>query len=90
MKVTTTVPADFQIRTLTDEQRPRILELVERLKNWEKDPHIRNRSRKLPKLDVYAITASNGMTIFFRKSEDEIQVVDIASKETIEMFANEE
>jgi hypothetical protein len=47
-------------------------------------------SHLLPYKDVYVLTTSDGMRIFFHKGTDTITVLDLARKATIDQFGEME
>lgn len=89
MKIIQTQPVEIALRTLGDEDRRQLDAWFDHLKNWKKDPTIRRLSKKLPSADnVYALETSSDFWIFFRLEQDEIVLLDIASKATIATFAH--
>ena len=82
--------AEIPHRTLRDENRKSVDAWLDRLKNWNHDSKIRKLSDKLPGMDVYVLRATDGFRIFFRKDEESITILDIATKETIDLFAGME
>jgi hypothetical protein len=84
-------PVDIALRTLRPEELSRVHSWFDHLKNWDNDAQVRRISHQLPGFkDVYVLTPSKGLRIFFQKDSDGITVLDIASKETIDQFAGVE
>jgi mRNA-degrading endonuclease RelE of RelBE toxin-antitoxin system len=87
MKVIQTQPVEIALRTLDEEDRRKIEPWFERLKNWEKDPSVRERSQKLASTDgVYVLRTNSEYRIFFKLEQDRILILDIATKSTIQKF----
>jgi hypothetical protein len=87
MNVIQTQPVEIALRTLDEEDRRKVEAWFERLKNWEKDASVRERSQKLPSADgVYVLKTTGRFVIFFRLEQDRIVLLDIATKRTIQMF----
>ena len=51
MKVIQTPPVEIALRTLGGEDQQRLGAWCDHLKNWEKDPFVRERSQELPSND---------------------------------------
>ena len=90
MKLVITTPVMIALRTLSDEERGRAQALFDTLANWNHDAHVREASRRIIYKDVYVLQASDGMRIFFRKEADQITILDIARKQTVDQFAEAE
>jgi hypothetical protein len=90
MNVLTKRPVEIALRTLKDDERQTIHAWFDQLKNWDNDPHVRGISRQLPYKDVFVLTTSDGMRIFFNKGENTITILDLATKATIDQFADAE
>jgi hypothetical protein len=90
MKLVTTDSVDFALRTLTSAKARRIRKWFDQLKNWDNDANIRKLSHSLPYKDVFVLSTTDGMQIFFRKEADTIKILDIATQETIDQFAETE
>lgn len=85
MNVIQTPPVEIALRTLSLDDQRCVLAWIDHLANWESDPFVRERSVKLPSSDnVYVLkTSARGLRIFFRLEEDQIEILDIASKAAI-------
>jgi len=90
VELVTNRPVDIALRTLRAEELRHVHSWFDHLKNWDDDDHVRKLSHKLPHKDVYVLTTSDDIVIFFRKGTDTITVLDIARKETIDQFAGTE
>ena len=90
MELRTNLSVDISLQMSKEENRPRIQAWFERLKNWDNDAAIRKLSDRLPGMDVYVLRATDGFRIFFKKDSDTITILDIATKETIDLFASVE
>lgn len=78
--------AEIALRTLGDEDRRRVHVWLGYLKNWEEDKDVRSRSRKLdvPDLeDVYVLTTSSDLRLFFILRPSQIEVIDIARRDAL-------
>jgi hypothetical protein len=85
MKVIQTAPVQIALRTLGDEDRRRVWAWFDHLGNWENDSFVREHSRKLSSAtDVYVLKPSeDDFRIFFRLKDDQIEILDIATKAAI-------
>jgi len=90
MELRTNQSVDIALRTLRPEELRRVHAWFGHLKNWDNDAHVQKISHRLPNEDVFVLTASDGIRIFFQKDADSITVLDIARKETIDQFAEAE
>jgi mRNA-degrading endonuclease RelE of RelBE toxin-antitoxin system len=90
MEIAYTDSVKIALRTLSTEERSRLQGLFVALGNWDNDPHIQKMSRRLPYKDVYVLRATDGTRVFFNKGTDRITILDIAKKETVDQFADEE
>ncbi len=90
VKLVITTPVMIALRTLSDEERRRAQALFDTLANWNHDAHVREASRRIIYKDVYVLQASDGMRIFFKKDPDQITILDIARKQTVDQFAEAE
>jgi mRNA-degrading endonuclease RelE of RelBE toxin-antitoxin system len=90
MKLVITTPVMIALRTVSDEERRRAQALLDTLANWNHDAHVRDASRRIIHKDVYVLQASDGMRIFFKKDPDQITILDIARKQTVDQFAEAE
>ena len=81
MNVIQTPPVEIAVRTLSEEDRLKVWAWFDHLANWENDSFVREHSEKLPsRSNVYVLKTSNdGLRIFFRLDEDQIEILDIAS-----------
>jgi hypothetical protein len=82
--------ADWQLRTLEDEDRVEVNAWCYRLSHWEDDPDVRSRSRLLnvPGYGEIRFLATNtDYRLFFILHADRIEVIDIAHKDTLQKFA---
>ena len=86
MEVVVNHAADIAMRSLGDEDRRKVSAWFDYLRNWENDPFVRSKSRKL-KLpepeNVYVLRTSTDIRLFFTLSEDRIEVIDIARRESL-------
>jgi hypothetical protein len=84
MNVVQSPPVQIAIRTLSEEDRRRIWAWFDHLRNWENDSFVREHSEKLPSsTNVYVLKTTNDVRIFFRLEDDQIEILDIATKATI-------
>jgi len=90
MQLQITDPAKIALRTLSARERDRVQGLFAALANWNNDPHIRKMSSPLIYKDIYVLSATDGTRIFFNKGADKIEILDIASKKTVDQFADTE
>jgi hypothetical protein len=87
MKVVLTHPVEIGLRTLSDEDRLNVMAWLDHLKDWETDEVVRERSYKLfPDEDAYVLHAGPRHRVFFRLQQDQIEVLDLATKETLLKF----
>jgi hypothetical protein len=87
MNVILTQPVEFALRTLGEEDRRRVTAWFDHLKNWENDSFVRARSHKLELPgNVYVLQTSTDFRIFFTFAKDEIVVLDVASRATLQSF----
>ena len=90
MKVELTHAAEIALRTLADDDRRRVLAWCDHLRNWEHDETIRGRARRLNVpgyADVYVLTTTTDLRIFFTVEADRIEVTDIAFQESLRAVA---
>jgi len=87
MKLDTTVAVDIALRMLRPARRRQVKAWIKRLTNWDNDEHVRRISHKLRGKDVHLLAADDGFRIFFSKEADTIKILDIATKETLALFA---
>jgi hypothetical protein len=68
------------IRTLSEEERHRVLGLFDHLANWENDPHLREISKPSIYKDCFALNTSDDIRIFFKLDleKKEITILDIS------------
>ena len=79
--------AEIALRTLGDEDRRKVFAWFDYLRNWESDPFVRDRSRRLNGTgaeDLRVLRTSTDLRVFFVLRPDQIEVVDIARRETLE------
>jgi hypothetical protein len=91
MQVELTHAAEIALRTLGDDDRRHVHAWCDRLRDWEHDEAIRSRARRLdvPGLaDVYVLTTTTDLRIFFTVGVDRIEVTDIAFQESLQAFAH--
>ncbi len=87
MNVTITDPVQISLHSMNDETRRRVTAWFEYLKNWETDDFLRKNSRKLPRQgNVYLLDTFTEFLIFFSVEDKEISILDVARRETLEMF----
>ena len=87
MNVVLTQPVEIALRTLGPEERRQVSAWLDHLKNWENDPFVREHSHKLESAEgVYVLRTSSDFRIFFELHEDQIVVLDIATKATLMKF----
>ena len=87
MNVVLTYPVEIGLRSLTEDDRKRVTAWFPRLEKWKTDDFIRNYSHKLDGDDnVYMLKASPVYRIFFQVDEDRIEVLDIATRDTLLLF----
>jgi len=87
MELETAPAVNISLLTLRPAQLRRVKAWFKRLTNWDNDEHVRNISRKLLNKDVYLLAADDGFRIFFSKGTDTIKILDITTKETLDVFA---
>ncbi len=78
------------LRTMKADERRDVLAWFDHLKNWEQDPYVRKKAVQLPDTDVQLLTTSEGIHIFFEKDDSTITILDLATKATIDQFADVE
>jgi hypothetical protein len=87
MNVVQTPPVEIALRTLSEEDRRKVVVWLNYLANWETDSFIRQRAQKLPSSDnVYVLKTSNDLSIFFRLEPKRIVVLDLATEATLSTF----
>jgi hypothetical protein len=87
MNVVLTQPVEIALRTLGEEDYRKVSAWLDHLKNWENDRFVRERSHKLASADgVYVLQTSTDFRIFFTLQQDQIVILDIATKATIKSF----
>jgi hypothetical protein len=85
-EVITTPLVDVALRTLDNENRRRVRDWFHRLANWDGDEFVRKHSHSLDSLPgVYVVRASTDLRIFFKIQGNTLTVVDIATKQSIEL-----
>jgi hypothetical protein len=91
MKVVLTPPVEFALRTMDEDDRLRVQAWIDHLANWETDAIVREHARELDLTSgeegVYVLQASIEFVVFFKLYQDRIEVLDIASTETIRKSA---
>jgi mRNA-degrading endonuclease RelE of RelBE toxin-antitoxin system len=90
MEIVLTDSAKIAFRTLSAREQDRVQGLLAALKNWDHDPHIQKVSQPLIYKDVYVLKATDGMRIFYNKGAEQILILDIAKKKTVDQFADAE
>jgi hypothetical protein len=87
MKVILTQPVEIALQTLREDDRQRVIAWFDRMKNWENDAVVRNRSQKLNSgEDVFVLKTNTDLRIFFRLEKSRIVALDIARKATLASF----
>lgn len=87
MKLVLNHPAEIALSTLGDEDRRKVSAWFDYLRNWESDPFVRSRSRKLDANgaeNAYVLRTSTDLRVFFILHPDQIEVIDIARRESLE------
>jgi hypothetical protein len=88
MNVILTQPVVIALRTLSDNDRQTVSAWLDHLKNWECDPIVWKQSQELAATDgVNVLHAGTEYRIFFKLQPKQITVRDIATKETLNIFA---
>ncbi len=90
MRVVISQAAKVGLSTLSPREQLRVQGLFSALENWDNDPHIQNIAHPLTYRDTYYVSTSGGIRIFFNKHSNRIFVLDIASKKTVDQFADAE
>ena len=88
MNVIVSDAAEIALRTLGDEDRRKVFAWFGYLRNWESDPFVQSRSRKVQTTgaeDLRVLRTSTDLRIFFVLHPQQIEVVDIARRETLEI-----
>jgi hypothetical protein len=85
MNLVVSPSAEIALRTLGDEDRRKIFAWFGYLRNWENDPFVQSKSRKLDVAgeDVYLLKTSTDIRIFFTIRVDGIEVIDIARRDSL-------
>jgi hypothetical protein len=84
VNVLQTLPVEIALRTLGLQDRQELLAWFDHLKNWEHDSFLRNCAKQVNSSDnVYVLKAGDDFRIFFRLEQDQIVVLDLATKATI-------
>ncbi len=84
MKVLQTPPVEIALRTLGPQDRQEVLAWFDNLRNWESDSWLRSRAKQVnPSDNVYVLKTGGEFRIFFRLEQDQIVVLDLATKATI-------
>jgi hypothetical protein len=87
MKVVLTQAVEIALRTLTGDDLKAARHWIRRLEKWGSDPAIARNSHELATPDnVYLLEASPEIRLFYSVGEDEINVLDVASRDTLQMF----
>lgn len=77
-------PVKFALRTLTQMERNQVLAWFDHLKNWDDDATARKASKKLDYPgNVFVLQTSPTLRMFFSLEGDAIEVLDLATKDTI-------
>lgn len=90
MKVIKTGAVETALRTLSADERRKVLSWFSHLENWENDDHLRQQAKAMIYQDTYALTTSDDFRIFFTLSEtkQEIQILDLARPSRFEVAAS--
>ncbi len=87
MKAVRTSAADIALRSLTEDDRRRVIALLQQLDHWEVDAGLRRLARALPTSpNVFVLKTTTDLLIFFQVEDDRIEVLDIAARASIERF----
>jgi hypothetical protein len=81
--------ADWQLKTLEDDDRRQVNAWCDRLRHWEEDQDVRSRSRLLhvPGYgEIHFLTTNTDYRLFFILHSDRIEIIDIAHKDTLQRF----
>jgi hypothetical protein len=90
MNVILTQPVEIALRTLGDEDRQKVLAWFNHLKNWENDAFVRRQAQRLNASEnEYVLKATSDLRIFFQLERDQIVVLDITTKSTLQLFGHE-
>jgi mRNA-degrading endonuclease RelE of RelBE toxin-antitoxin system len=85
-EVITTPFVDVALRTLDDENRRKVKAWFDSLANWDGDEFVRKHSHSLDSLPgVYVLKTSSDWRIFFTIQGNTLTVVDIGTKQSIEV-----
>jgi len=88
MKVIQTLPVEISLRTLGPQDLQEVLTWIDHLKNWENDATLRSYAKRLNSSDnVYVLRTTGEFRIFFRLEQDQIVLLDLATKATLQAFA---
>lgn len=89
MQVTLTPAVELAIRTLGEDDRRRIAAWLDNLANYENDSHVREISSVLPgDENILVLRTSSDIRIFFTIRGQEIVVLDVARKDSIDRLRN--
>ncbi len=87
MNVTISDIAQIPLISMNDEDRRRATAWFDYLRKWGKDDFLAANARKLPNREnVYLLDTLSDLMIFFSVEGDEISILDVARRETLEMF----
>ena len=80
MKVLVPKSVERAIRTLDEEERPKVWSWFDRLENWENDELIRKMAKAMTYQGTYDLNTPDDLRIFFTLNEakGEIAIVDLA------------
>jgi mRNA-degrading endonuclease RelE of RelBE toxin-antitoxin system len=85
-QVVRTPSVEVALRTLDNENRRKVHAWFDHLANWDNDEFVRKRSHSLDSLPgVYVLKTSSDLRIFFTIQANTLTVVDIATKQSIEL-----
>jgi hypothetical protein len=92
MDVVRSHAAEILFRTMTDEDQRRIMGWSARLMNWKPGKPL---PKKCTRIDlgamrgktIYVWKPAGNWTLFFQVHDDRIEIVDIASRDTLRKFA---
>ncbi len=89
MKVVLSQPVEIALRTLSAEERKKVMIWLHHLKRWETDSFVREHSRELESSEgVYVLRTNTDFRIFFTVQNDQIEVLDLATRATIMLFGH--
>jgi mRNA-degrading endonuclease RelE of RelBE toxin-antitoxin system len=80
MNVIITRAVHVALRTLDNDERRKVQDWFDHLRNWEDDEHVREIAKKFVYQNIYSIYTPDDIRIFFALDEEkgEIVIVDLA------------